>query len=337
VAVAALVLASATACGGDSATGGPSGGVALRLGYFPNLTHATALVGVERGTFAAVLRPDRLRLSTFNAGPAAVEALFSGALDAAYLGPNPAINAFVRSKGEAIRIVSGATSGGASLVVRPTIADARDLRGTKLATPQLGGTQDVALRHWLRSQGLETDIQGGGDVSVTPQDNAQTLETFRRGLIDGAWVPEPWVSRMVQEAGAKVLLDEASLWPGGRFVTTQLAVRTEFLRKHPETVRRLLRAQVETDRFVNATPAEAQQLANRGIERVTGKKLAEPVVAAAWRNLTFTNDPVASSLPVSAAHATAVGLLDRADLRGIHDLRLLNEVLAEGGARAVAA
>lgn len=335
-----VLLLAAAACGGgsdgSSAGGGPRDPVTVRLGYFPNLTHATALVGVERGIFASALGADTLETSSFNAGPAAVEALFSGAIDAAYVGPNPAINAFVRSKGEAIRIVSGATSGGAALVVRPTISDAEGLRGKKLASPQLGGTQDVALRHWLKSQGLQTDVRGGGDVSVAPQENAQILETFRTGLIDGAWVPEPWATRMVQEGGGKVLVEEASLWPRGRFVTTHLIVRTEFLRRHPDTVRRLLRGQVEADRFVNANAAEAQEVANRGIEKVTGKRMSESLVQAAWGKLTFTNDPVASSLPVSAAHANDVGLLDKVDLEGIYDLTLLNEVLSASGAPTVA-
>ena len=333
-------MSVAAACGGgDGSSGGDAaaGPTTVRLGYFPNLTHATALVGVESGTFARALGSDRLKVSTFNAGPAAVEALFSEALDATYIGPNPAVNAYVRSKGEAVRIVSGATSGGAALVVHPSIPDAAGLKGRKIASPQLGGTQDVALRHWLRSQGLKTDVTGGGDVSVVPQENAQSLETFRSGTIDGAWVPEPWATRMVQEGGGKVLVDEASLWPDGRFVTTHLIVRTEFLKRHPDTVRRLLEGQVEADRFVNADPAEARRLANQGIEKVTGKKLPEPLIQAAWRNLTFTNDPVASSLPVAAAHATELGLLEKVDLTGIYDLTLLNQVLSAGGAQAVAA
>ena len=330
----------AAACGGGDdapSAGGGARPVTVRLGYFPNLTHATALVGVENGVFARALGTDRLELSTFGAGPAAVEALFAEAVDATYIGPNPAINAYVKSKGAAIRIVSGATSGGASLVVRPGIADAAGLKGAKIASPQLGGTQDVALRHWLGANGYKTDVRGGGDVSVVPQENAQSLETFRTGTIDGAWVPEPWATRMVTEGRGKVLVDEASLWPDGRFVSTHLVVRTEFLRKHPDAVRRLVEGQVEADRFVNAEPAEAQRLANQGIEKVTGKRLPDPLIQAAWKNLTFTNDPVATSLPASAAHATDVGLLEKADLTGIYDLSLLNQVLAAGGGKPVAA
>ncbi len=330
VALAVLVALAAAACGSDgssSSTAGPPGPVTLRLGYFPNVTHATAVAGDQKGIFARALAPDKVEVSTFNAGPAAVEALFSGGLDATYIGPNPAINAFARSKGEAIRIVSGATSGGAALVVRPGVSDANGLRSKKVASPQLGGTQDVALRQWLASKGLRTDPQGGGDVSIAPQENAQTLETFKTGQIEGAWVPEPWATRLVQEGGGKVLVDERELWPGGRFVTTHLILRTAFLKEHPDTVRRLLEGQVEANRFVNETPAEAQQVVNQGIQRITGKALPEAVIQAAWRNLSFTDDPVASSLKTSAEHAKAVGLLPAVKLDGIYDLTLLNQVL----------
>ena len=345
---ALIVLAVATAmlvaaCGGSSKSsttkseGNASQPVTVRLGYFPNVTHATALVGVEQGIFARALGTDRLQTQTFNAGPAAVEALLSGAVDATYIGPNPTINAFVRSQGKAVRIVSGATSGGAALVVKPSIASPADLKGKKLASPQRGGTQDVALRYWLGSQGLKTDVEGGGDVSIVPQENAQTLETFRSGAIDGAWVPEPWAARLVQEGGGKVLVDERDLWPEGRFVTTQLVVRTGFLDAHPDAVRRPLEGQFEANDFVNQHAAEAQAAVNDGIARVTGKKLADSVVRASWARMSFTNDPVAASLAASAEHAEKVGLLEHVDLRGIYDLRLLNDVLASRGQQAIAA
>ncbi|MDQ3896596.1 MAG: ABC transporter substrate-binding protein [Actinomycetota bacterium] len=331
--VGVLALATA-ACGGGRdttpTTGSASGTeerTTVRLGYFPNVTHATALVGVESGLFKTALGDDALELKTFNAGPAAVEALFSGALDASYMGPNPAINAYVQSGGDAIRIVSGATSGGASLVVRPAINGPADLKGKKLATPQRGGTQDVALRQWLKANNLKADLEGGGEVSIVPQENAQTLETFRAGQIDGAWVPEPWDTRLVQEGGGKVLVDERTLWPEGRFVTTHLVVRTKFLKDHPGAVRRLVEGQVQANDLVNSNPAEAQRLANQGIAAVTGKGIAGAVLQASWKNLEFTNDPIASSLTVSADHATEVGLLAKVSLKGIYDLTLLNDVL----------
>jgi NitT/TauT family transport system substrate-binding protein len=339
LAVAALVT---SACGSGGTGGSANAGttattgsassppVTVKLGYYPNLTHATAIVGVNQGIFAQALGQDKLQTATFNAGPAAVEALFSGAVDATYIGPNPAINAYQQSHGQAIRIISGATSGGAALVVKPAINSASDLRGKKLATPQLGNTQDVALRYWLQGKGLKTDPQGGGDVSILPQDNATALRAFQTGAIDGAWEPEPWVSQMVA-AGGKVLVNEKSLWPGGRFVTTELAVRTEFLEQHPDAVARLAQGQVRANDFVNQHPVQAQQIVNQGLTQLTGKALPASVITAAWPDLTFTNDPVASSLATSAAHAQQVGLLPSIDLKGIYDVTPLNQALGLAG------
>ena len=326
-----VVLVGALACG---APAGPE--PALRLGYFANLTHAPALVAIERGLFAEELGAEvSLEPRAFNAGPEAVEALFSEALDLAYLGPNPAINAFAQSGGEAIRIVAGATSGGAALVVQPSLTKPGDLVGKTLATPQLGNTQDVALRAWLAEQGLAANLEGGGDVAVRPQANAQTLETFRAGAIDGAWVPEPWAARLVLEGGGVVLVDERSLWPDGRFVTTQVVVRTRFLELHPDLVSAVLRAHVRAVDLVNAEPAEARALVNAHIAKLTGTGLAAAVIERAWGSLAFTVDPIASSLRKSAADAAAVGLLEPVELDGIHELRLLNEILAAAGAPPV--
>ncbi len=306
--------------------------VTLRLGYFPNITHAPALVGVQDGIFEDALADNvTLKTSTFNAGPEAIEALFADAIDATFIGPNPAINAYVKSKGDALRIVSGSTSGGAFLVVKPEINGPADLKGKKLASPQLGGTQDVALRSWLKDNGLETDTSGGGDVSIVPQENGATLDAFKAGEIDGAWLPEPWATRLIQEGGAKVLVDERDLWPDGKFVTTHLIVSKGFLDKHPDVVKQLIAGEIDTIDFIAANPTEAQTAANDQIESITQKRLKDEVISAAWENLTFTWDPVASSLITSADRATSVGLLDKVDLNGIYDLTLLNEVLTERG------
>jgi NitT/TauT family transport system substrate-binding protein len=331
----ALLLSLAAACGGggDRPVAGDQQ-VTLRLGYFPNITHATGIVGVETGIFVRHLGPTvKLQTAIFNAGPAAVEALFSEALDVVYIGPNPTINAYLRSKSEAVRVIAGATAGGAFFVVAPDISRPADLRGRRVASPQLGNTQDVALRSWLRAQGLHTDLQGGGDVSVTPMENAQTLEAFRVGQIAGAWVPEPWATRLVLEGGGKVLVDERDLWPDGRYLTTHLVVRTAYLKRHPDVIERLLRGHLEATAFVNERPDEAQQVVNRAIERITGKGLAPAVITAAWRNLVFTHDPIAASLRRSAEEAAALGLLDRGDMRldGLYDLAILNKLLKESG------
>jgi NitT/TauT family transport system substrate-binding protein len=329
-----LFLASglaAAGCGESEPAPGAAAAV-VRLGYFANVTHAPAIIALEQGFFTEALGGGvALETRTFNAGPEAVEALFSEALDVTYIGPNPAINAFAQSEGQAIRIVAGATSGGAALVVQPAITKPADLAGKKLATPQLGNTQDVALRAWLAHQGLSADLEGGGEVSVLPQANAQTLETFRAGEIQGAWVPEPWASRLVLEGGGSVLVDERSLWPEGRFVTTHVIVRTEFLERHPEQVAALLRAHLRAVEFANAEPAEARRIVNAGIAKLTGKALPEAVIERAWANLTFTVDPISASLRKSAEDATRVGLLEPVKLDGIYDLAQLNAILAGAG------
>jgi NitT/TauT family transport system substrate-binding protein len=283
--------------------------------------------GDAAGTFAEALGSTRLTTQQFNAGPAAVEALFAGALDATYIGPNPAINAFVKSQGEAVRIVAGATSGGASLVVRPGIDDADDLEGARIATPQTGGTQDIALRHYLAEQGYEVALNGAGDVTVVAQENPVTLTAFQAGEVDGAWVPEPWASRLVLEGGGEVLVDEADLWPGGDFVTTHLVVRTDFLRDHPQTVKALVEGSVEANRQIAADPDAAKALVGEALGELTGKPLPAPVLDRAWAGIETTDDPVAASLATSAQHAFATGLVQEADLRGIYDLTILREVL----------
>jgi NitT/TauT family transport system substrate-binding protein len=334
VAVAVTVLATATACSdaGDDAGGANGTANALRLGYFPNVTHAVPVVGVAKGLYTKHLGSTKLETQTFNAGPAEVEAILAGNLDAGYLGPNPAINAYVKSKGEAIRIVAGATSGGASLVVKNGITSAADLKGKRIASPQLGNTQDVALRSYLKANGLTPSSQGTeGDVQVEPTENATTLTLFQEGKLDGAWVPEPWATRLVLDGGGKVLVDEKTLWPGGRFVTTHLIVRTEFLEKYPDTVKALLQGQVDSVDWIKANEAAAKTTVNAELKRITTKALKPEILDGAWKNIEVTNDPIASSLKKSADDAVSAGLLAKPDLKGIYDLRLLREVLGSKG------
>lgn len=338
-AVLVVAFVALAGCGGGSSKASAgTDKVTLRLGYYPNVTHATALVGVKDGIYARDLGANvTLKTATFNAGPDAVNALFSGAIDATYVGPNPAINAWQKSKGTAIRIVSGEASGGAFLVVKASITSATQLKGKKLASPQLGNTQDVALRSWLKSQGYTTTPEGGGDVTVVPQDNSLTLQSFQTGAIDGAWVPEPWATRLVKDGKGHVLVDERTLWPNGKYVTTLLVVRAAFLQAHPDTVKRLVQAQVDANDAVNADPARAASIANDAIGAITGKTLKPEVASTAIGNLTFTNDPIASSLAQSAKNAVAIGLLQPVDLKGIFDLSFLNQILKAKGQPQVSA
>ncbi len=320
---------AATASSAASTTAAPSGDKAtLRLGYFPNVTHSPALVGIHDGIFAKDLGANvKLETTSFNAGPAAVEALFGGAIDASFVGPNPAINAYAKSKGAAIRIISGSTAGGALFIVAPSIKTATDLKGKSVASPQLGGTQDVALRSWLKGQGLSTDTSGGGDVTILPQANADTLTAFKSGSIVGAWVPEPWATRLIQEGDGHVLVDEKTLWPAGQFVTTLLIVSTDYLNKHPDVIQGLLTGVVDSVAAIAKDPTAAQASVNAEIAAVTGKPLSDAVMTAAWKNLSFTVDPIASSLSKSAKDAEGLGLLDAVDLSGIFDLDPLNKIL----------
>jgi NitT/TauT family transport system substrate-binding protein len=303
----------------------------IRVGYFPNVTHAQAVVGIARGDFQRALGTTTVRPIVFNAGPSAIEALFANQIDLTYIGPNPAINGYVQSRGEALRIVAGATSAGASFVVRADagIRSPADLAGKRIATPQIGNTQDVALRAFLRANGLETR-EKGGSVEVIPTQNPQILDLVRLGQIDGAWVPEPWASRLVIEAGCTVLLDERDLWPNGDFVTAHVVVRREYLEEHPDIVKAWLGTHVDITQWLLDRPEDALPLLNQEIEKLTGKALPPDVLAMAWSRLRPTWDPIAPSLIASADAAHAAGYLATPpDLSGIYALSLLNEVLRE--------
>lgn len=330
-ALGALLLAAA--CGGTAGGSSSNGGAPsqLRLGVFANVTHASGLVGINQGFLQKDLGSTKLSTAKFNAGPSAMEALLGGSIDATYVGPSPAVNAYVKSHGEALRLVSGATSGGAELVVKPSITAPDQLRGKKLATPELGNTQDVALRYWLTQIGLKTNTTGGGDVSIQPTDNSSIVTAFRAGQLDGAWVPEPYASQLVLTGGGKVLVDEKDLWPQGTFVTTTLAVSKQFLDQHPDTVRALLRGQVDTNAWIASHPTEARAAVNAQLGRMAGKPLPQNVLDRAWGEIQVTNDPLASSLKTSTDHAVQVGLLKQPDLKGIYDLKPLNDVLKSKG------
>ncbi|QKW49610.1 ABC transporter substrate-binding protein [Streptomyces buecherae] len=304
----------------------------LTIGYFPNITHATALVGLQKGFFAKELRGTRLRTQVFNAGPSAMEALNAGAVDIAWVGPAPAVNGFVRSRGRNLRIISGSASGGASLVVNPDrIRSPADVRGRRIATPQIGGTQDTALLHWATARGWRVDPQtGDGDVRVVRQDNKEIPTAFRRGAVDGAWVPEPVAAQLVA-AGGRKLVDERDLWPGGRFVTTHVVVSQTFLDRHPDVVEAVLRGSVRTNAWIAAHREPAKAEVNAAVRRLTGRPLPDDVLDMAWRAVDILDDPLADTLAAEVDHALTTGLLTSADVEGIYDLRPLNRVLAAEG------
>lgn len=341
--VLVLVLALAlAACGSPSSTSGnttSTGQTIVHLGYFPNLTHAVAIVGYQRGTFQKALGSQvKLVATTFNAGPAAIEALNSGSIDIAYVGPSPAVNGYVKSKGADLRIIAGASSGGVLFVVRPgaNIQTAKDLANKKIADPQQGGTQDVSLRYYLSQNGL-APADKGGNVQIVPTDNATILTLFKAGKIDGAWVPEPWATRLVVEGKGKVFLDERTLWPNGKFVTTNVVVRKAFMDQHADLVNKFLQADVNTVQWIFSNPDNAKTIINSEIKRITGKGILPAELDAAWNNLDITYDPLADSLNMSADRAFSLGFLgtSKPTLTGIYSLGLLNQVLTSKGLATV--
>ncbi|MGH3323392.1 MAG: ABC transporter substrate-binding protein [Streptomyces sp.] len=348
VAVVALPLLL-TACGygskapadkgGPEAVGGKKtdGLDQVKVGYFGNVTHATPLVGLRKnGEIPRELGGTKVSTQVFNAGPAAIEALNAKAVDMTWVGPSPAVNGYAKSGGKNLKIVSGATSGGASLVVNPDkIKSLKDLKGKRIATPQLGNTQDVALLNYLAEKGHKVSPETGkGEVSVLRQDNKEIPTTFQQGGIDGAWVPEPTASNLVAKGG-KVLLNEKKLWKDGKFVTTNLVVRQDFLKKHPDVVEAVVRGSVRANAWINDHPDEAKKHINSALERDAGKRLPQPVLDSAFKDIEVTDDPLAATLKQEAAHGVTSGLQKKADLKGIYDLSILNRVLKGEGRPAV--
>ncbi|MCX4904557.1 ABC transporter substrate-binding protein [Streptomyces sp. NBC_00878] len=342
-AIAALPLLTLAACGygSESKDDGTSKVAAegkklstdtVRIGYFPNLTHATALVGDQEGLLQKELGGTKASYAQFNAGPSEIEALNSGSIDIGWIGPSPAINGYSTTDGKGLRIIGGSASGGVKLVVNPDkVKSLKDIKGKKIATPQLGNTQDVAFLNWIAEQGWKVDAESGkGDVSVVRTDNKITPDAYKSGSIDGAWVPEPTASKLVAEGG-KVLLDEAGLWPDKKFVITNIIVSQKFLKEHPDVVEAVLRGSVKTNTWINANPDKAKAAANTKLEELSGKALPANVIDPAWKSIQFTDDPLASTLNTEAEHAVKAGLLEQPKLDGIYDLAPLNKVLkAEG-------
>lgn len=311
----------------------------IHVGAFPNITHSQAMVGKANGWFEkAMAAKAAIDWKSFNAGPSAIEALYAGAIDMTYIGPNPAISGYVRSNGEALRIIAGATSGGAALVVRNDsgIQKPEDFHGKKVASPQMGNTQDVALRAWLIAHGMKSRDKGG-DVQVIPLANPDQLTLFVKKELDAAWAPEPWATRLIREGNGRLLLDERTLWPNGQFITAHLIVRTQFLKEHPDLVKTWIRAHVELTDWINAHLPEAKKLLNQQIQKETGKALPDAVLDEAFGRLQPTYDPLRASLMTAAKSAFDAGFLGRSmpDLSNLYDLSLLNQVLGEKGKKAI--
>jgi NitT/TauT family transport system substrate-binding protein len=333
----------------------------LRIGYFPNLNHAQPIIGLKNGDFQKAINNDtnigNISLSeyVFTAGPSAIEALYAGQIDVAYVGPNPAINGYIVSGGEGLRIIAGASSGGASFVVRNDsgIETVNDLGGKKFASPQLGNTQDVALRKYLIDNGFNT-VENGGNVTVVAAKPADIITLFLKKEIDGAWVPEPVVAILIEQGNGFILVDERALWPpDGKFVTANILVRTDYLRDNPEIIKKLLEAHVDETLWINQKLSKTNDTKlddknideltlafNEGLKKITGKVYPQDQLKDALSRTEFTYDPLSTSLNKIAADANDLGYINLGsasdiDLESIYDLDLLNEVLTTKGLNPV--
>src|SRR3954468_7292154 len=325
----------------------------LRIGYFPNINHAQAVIGLNNGDFQKILGNNtKVETIVFNAGPSAVEALLAKRIDATYIGPNPTINGYVASGGKDIKVISGVSSGGASFVVRNDagIQSVKDLGGKKFASPELGNTQDISLRKYLVNNGYKT-AENGGNVTVVPVANSDILTLFLKKEIDGAWVPEPWATRLVNEANGKIFVDERDLWPPqGKFVTANIIVRTDYLNQNPDVIKKLLEAHVNETLWINnhlnsdknnstfndKNINQVVNAFNNGLKKMTGKTISDDELKQAFSRMDFTYDPLKQSLYKIADDANSLGFIsdskvNKLNITGIYNLQILNSVLKEKG------
>lgn len=333
-AIAALALAAGCSRAQEAPSSAPVAdqGPAqqLRLGYFPNITHAGALIGVQNGLFAQNLGQTKLATQTFNAGPEETAALLGNSIDIGFIGSGPAINAYKQNP-DGVRVISGATSGGAQLVVRPGITGPQQLLGKKIATPQLGNTQDIALKKWLKENNLPVGT-GPGAVEVVNIDNARALDAYKTGQLDGGWLPEPYASQFVLQAGATQLIDERTLWPNGQFPTTVVIARTDFVQAHPATVAAFLKGLVAAEDLGTTNPAAAKAAANAGLGASGSKPLPQNVLDRAWSTVSLNPDPLAALFPQLAQDAVTAGTAKSAtNVKGLIDVGPLNQALTQAG------
>ena len=335
-----LALSALAGCGPKKNANTDANGVTtVHLAFFPNVTHGVALVGTGKGFFAQALGSRvKIEEQVYTAGPSEIEAVFGDQVDIGYVGPGPAVNGFLKSKGKALRIVAGACSGGAALVVRSDagVADVKGLAGKRVGVPQTGGTQDISLRHALQQVQL-TSTDKGGTVNVLPNAPADTLTLFVKKDLEAAWVPEPWVSRLVKEGSGRILNDERDLWPNRQFATTVVIVRKRFLDEHPDIVQKFLAAHVEAAEFIKAHPDEAAKVIGDRIKTLTGKALPADILQQALSRTDFTYDPLKETVLTFADWSKALGYSreDRSGLADIFDLKPINTALTAGGKPAL--
>ena len=336
--IAASIFSNPTSSTTQGSSNTTTSSSILRIGYFPILNHAQAVIGLAKGDFQKAMGNDiTIKPVIFDSGPPLIEALFANQIDLAYVGPNPTINGYVESEGKALKIISGASSGGTVFVVRNDsgIKSTKDFANKKFATPQLGNIQDVALRKYLLQNGYKTKDEGG-TVEVISTQISDIFTLMLNKQIDGAWIPEPWGSKLVKEANGRIFLDERVLWPQGEYVTAQVIARTDYLRNNPETIKKFLAAHVDETIWINSHKSEAMQIFNEQLKILTGHIIEPNELKQAWSRIEFTYDPIKSSLLKSAEDAFQLGFLKtQPNLTGIYDVSLLNKVLEQKGLQPI--
>lgn len=325
----------AAGCGSQAGKvdGSKNGKMIVRVGYFPNLTHTQALVGLSDGTFQKAMGSQiEIQQHTFNAGPAEIEALLAGEIDLGYIGPVPAINGFVKSRG-GLRIIAGAADGGAVLVARKgaNINSVADLNGKKVAVPQLGNTQDISLRNLLASANLK-DAAKGGTVTVIPAENPDILTLISKGDVDAALVPEPWGSRILKQGSSSIVLDSRDVWRDGKYATAVVIVSKKFLDEHPDLVEKWLSAHVQITERINSDKETSKNVANTMIKKLTKKSLPQDVLTSSFERIVVTYNPEKDSVEEFVKIAASNGYIKgEPDISNLFDLTMINKVLKEKG------
>lgn len=293
----------------------------IRIAYFPNIGHAVPIVGMEQGFFEQDIgNQTKIENRIFDSGPQVIESLFANSIDVAYVGPGPAINGFLNSNNNNVRILAGAASGGSSFVVHPDseIKSISDFDGKKIATPQIGNTQDISLRYHLSEHQLKT-ADKGGSVIVYNISNPDIYTLFVKGDIDGAWIAEPWATVFELELDGNRLFNEEDLWPEKKFASVLLIVNSEYAEKNPETISQFLSSHHRTVNWINQNPVDTRIIFNNFLDSYLGESLSDDVVDVALSHLTITSDPLPDSVSSFAQKADALGYLGRNgyDLTGI--------------------
>ena len=300
----------------------------IRVAFFPSIGHIIPIVGLEEKIFEKGIGEEKqIETKLFDSGPQVIESIFSGSIDVAYVGPGPIINGFLKSDGKDIKILSGAASGGASFIIQPNsgLESLENFDGKRIASPQISNSQDVSLRHYLESHGFKS-VEKGGTVFVLNISNPDIYTLFAKGDIDGAWVPEPWATILVQELDGIRLFNEEKLWPNEEFASVLLIVRTEYLENNPETIQKWVESHEKTVTWINANPDKSKSLFSSFLIDYMGKSLPTKIIDESFSNITITSDPIKNSVIIFAERADSLGYLGRSgyNLDGIFYNAVLN-------------